>query len=236
MAIISADWHAPANIHTAITTKLSWPSHDLPRPVQISDLSNANAALISLLSLPQAPCWLLQQHTTTVCELPYNEPPIADASFTTANNTVCIVTTADCLPVLISSKDGSCIAAVHAGWRGLCHGIIENTVHALPEPAANLLIWLGPCIGPTHFEVGADVFTAFCRLHPGDKIAFKPIGIGKWLADLYLLAQLRLERLGVLAKNIYVSHFCTYSDEEKFYSYRRDQGKTGHIASLIWKS
>jgi YfiH family protein len=139
--------------------------------------------------------------------------------------------TADCLPVLICNRDGTRVAAAHAGWRGLHAGIIANAVHILASDAADLMVWLGPAIGPGAFEVGPEVVQAFTDLNPENAAAFEQTDERHWLCDLYQLARFELARLGVAA--IYGGSECTYSDKARFYSYRRD-GKTGRMASLIW--
>jgi hypothetical protein len=208
----------------------------------ISIARNRNE-LYKVLDLPCEPTWLYQSHSTKVVRL-YEDTKFnqdADASYTTVDHKICVVLTADCLPLLFCAKDGSAVSAVHAGWRGLANGIIETTISTLlhfgkcrPE---NLLVWLGPAIGPGLFEVGEDVRAtfiehsvkakkAFTRLPSLDKTADK-----KWLADLYMLARQRLDDMGV--SDIFGGGFCTATQYEKFYSYRRD-GNTGRMASLIW--
>ncbi len=140
--------------------------------------------------------------------------------------------TADCLPVLFCNKAGSQVAAAHAGWRGLLDGILENTLAKFSDDPESILVWMGPAIGPTAFEVGQEVYEAFCAQQPSAQSAFKKTGQdGKWLANLYALASLRLKQRGI--RNIYGGEFCTFSDEERFFSYRRD-GVCGRQASCIW--
>ena len=138
---------------------------------------------------------------------------------------------ADCLPVLFCDRAGSVVAAAHAGWRGLAGGILEATVAAMPVPPGDILAWMGAAIGPQAFEVGDDVRDVFIAQHPETDAAFTPHGPGKWLADIYRLARIRLNRVGVQA--IYGGGRCTFSESEIFFSYRRD-GVTGRMASLIW--
>jgi len=155
----------------------------------------------------------------------------ADASFSETANTVCAVMTADCLPVLICNRKANKVAAAHAGWRGLADGVIETTVAALNERHSELLVWLGPAIGPQAFEVGEDVRELFVENQPKSIEAFKQNRPGHYLADIYKLARLRLENMGIEA--VYGGEYCTFTDAERFYSYRRD-GTTGRQASLIW--
>jgi YfiH family protein len=138
---------------------------------------------------------------------------------------------ADCLPVLLADRNGTTVAAAHAGWRGLAAGVIENTVRAFAMPAHNLLAYLGPAIGPAAFEVGAEVRDAFVAADPAAARAFHPYKPDKWLADLFLLARQRLERAGV--SGIYGGGQCTLSDPARFYSHRRDK-VSGRMAALIW--
>ena len=144
---------------------------------------------------------------------------------------VCAVLTADCLPVLFCDRQGTRVAAAHAGWRGLAGGVLESTVEALAVAPGQLLVWLGPAIGPQAFEVGAEVRRAFVEQHAEAGDAFVTQTNGRWLADLYRLARIRLRALGVNA--VYGGEFCTFSDPERFFSYRRDQ-VTGRMATLIW--
>lgn len=223
MKFIQPNWPAPASVFAYTTIKEAQLNYQ-PRPDQ---------ALSSLLNLPSYPIWIDQKHTNVVVEATLeNKNKIADASFTAKPQTVCIVLTADCLPLLICNKQGTQVAAIHAGWRGLAQGVIEQTIHAMNQPPQDLLVWLGPAIGPNKFEVGEDVFHAFVSHHAESKLAFNPHTPGKWLANLYLLAKMKLNSLGIM--QIYGGDFCTYTQDNLFYSYRRDQGKTGRMASLIW--
>lgn len=144
---------------------------------------------------------------------------------------VCAVLTADCLPLLLTDRAGTRVAAVHAGWRGLVAGVIEATVARLKVPPGDLLVWLGPAIGANAFEVGGEVRACFLAADAQAAAAFTPLGGEKWLADIYLLARQRLAALGVA--RVWGGELCTYQDPERFYSYRRD-GVTGRMASLIW--
>ncbi|BCB27752.1 laccase domain protein [Sulfurimicrobium lacus] len=156
----------------------------------------------------------------------------ADGSVARKSGVVCAVLTADCLPVLLCDRAGTVVAAAHAGWRGLADGVVEAAVAAMAVEAGEVLAWLGPAIGPQAFEVGGEVRQIFMEHDPAADSAFVPsVNAGKWLADIYLLARQRLARIGVSA--VYGGDCCTYSDAERFYSYRRD-GVTGRIASLVW--
>lgn len=224
MKYIQPNWPVLPHIKAYTTLRTSWGKYEP---------SETRSALKELLQLPDEPIWLTQKHGIHVIEAtPQNREKVADASFTTQKNRVCVVQTADCLPILICHKEGTHVAAIHAGWRGLVGGIIEATIHTLGQPSHDLLVWLGPAIGPQKFEVGRDVFAAFVNHSPDSASAFTAYKADKWLANLYELAHLRLSKLGI--SHIFGGDYCTYSQEDLFFSYRRDQGKTGRMASVIW--
>lgn len=183
-------------------------------------------------ALPSSPVWLEQVHGTTVLSLdggPYASKR-ADASYSRTPGTVCAVMTADCLPVLFCNLDGTEVAAAHAGWRGLCEGVLEETVSHFSDKPGNILAWLGPAIGPTAFEVGPEVREAFMAKDAQADAAFRAQG-EKYFADIYQLARQRLANVGV--ERVYGGEYCTHSQPETFFSYRRD-GTTGRLASFIW--
>jgi YfiH family protein len=182
-------------------------------------------------SLPAEPGWLRQVHSARVVELGRDTHPEADAAFTRARGQVCAVLTADCLPVLFCDRAGSVVAAAHAGWRGLANGVLEATVAAMQVPPGEILAWMGAAIGPQAFEVGEEVREAFVARHPEAAAAFAPHAPGKWLADIYALARIRLGSVGVRA--VHGGGRCTFGEAETFYSYRRD-GVTGRMAALVW--
>jgi len=243
---IIPQWPAPANVRAITTTRIGGSSQGEFASMNLGDrtedsiiaIARNRNQLVKVLNLPDEPCWLYQSHSSKVIRL-YEDTASnqqADASYTTLPNKVCVVLTADCLPVLLCAKDGTSVAAIHAGWRGLADGIIEATISTLlhfgKSKPENLLAWLGPAIGPAVFEVGADVKDNFVRKAPEAEAAFTRIGAEeKWLADIYLLARQRLARMGV--SEVYGAGFCTAMQYEKFYSYRRDN-RTGRMASLIW--
>lgn len=182
-------------------------------------------------TLPGDPVWLNQVHGFQVIQADTTTGvPTADASFTRVAGTVCAVLTADCLPALFCARDGSVVAAAHAGWRGLAAGVLEATLAAMRVPRDDVIVWLGAAIGPDAFEVGSEVRDTFIANHPSAACAFKPHQ-QRWLADIYTLARIRLNGCGVRA--IYGGGLCTYSDAARFYSFRRD-GVTGRMATLIW--
>jgi YfiH family protein len=191
------------------------------------------ALLRTALALPAEPQWLNQVHGCTVVQTGglVTTGPDADAAITCRPGSVCAVLTADCLPLLICDRQGRRVAAVHAGWRGMAAGVIEATLGALGAPFGDFMAWLGPAIGPAAFEVGPEVRAAFLAADPEVASAFQAGPDGKWFADLFALARHRLARAGVT--QVYGGTACTYSDPERFFSYRRD-GVTGRMASLIW--
>jgi polyphenol oxidase len=194
----------------------------------------SNRALLNQW-LPNPPQWLSQVHGTTV--LNFDEKPqnlTADACVTSQAKVVCAVLTADCLPVLFCDVQNGVIGAAHAGWRGLVAGVLENTVIAMMQLGAHpkhTLAWLGPAIGPSQFEVGGEVRAQFIEDDASAITAFTPGHSDRFYADIYQLAWLRLQRVGV--RQISGGQFCTVSQADKFYSYRRD-GVTGRMASVIW--
>jgi YfiH family protein len=179
------------------------------------------------------PAWLSQVHGVRVVAADPAQVQEADASWTTTPGLACTVMTADCLPALFCDRAGSRVAAAHAGWRGLAAGVLEATVAALACAPEDLLVWLGPAIGPQAFEVGSEVRDAFVASHPQAASAFvASVNSGRLMADIYQLARIRLAACGVTA--VYGGGFCTHSDP-RFYSYRR-ASRTGRFASLIWLS
>lgn len=234
------DWPAPANVHAVTTLRTRGTSVGAYATFNLGDhvgdapaaVAANRAALHTVLALPRPPAWLQQVHGTRVVNAAEVAGPVAaDGSFATVPGPVCAILTADCLPVLLCTPAGDAVAALHAGWRGLLSGVIEAGVRALARPGELLLAWLGPAIGPRRFEVGDEVRAQFCAHDAAAAAAFIAIGDGKWLADIYSLARQRLAALGVTA--VYGGDFCTASDPQRFYSYRRD-GVTGRMASLIW--
>ncbi|WP_455205873.1 peptidoglycan editing factor PgeF [Kaarinaea lacus] len=240
---ILPQWPAPSRVHACVTTRVGGVSNASYAAMNLADHVNDDSEAVlenrrllkQRLDLPGEPAWLQQTHSTEVIKIDARQhyDPNADGSYTWDTNVVCAVLTADCLPLLLCDVHGQGVAAVHAGWRGLANGIIEQTVEKMGVIAGDLLVWLGPAIGPERFEVGADVLNAFCDNNPQAEKAFTKTAEDRWLADLYHLAKLRLGTLGVT--KIYGGDYCTYNDEALFYSYRRDK-TTGRMASLIWLS
>ncbi len=240
LKLIQPDWPAPAHVTAFSTTRLGglscapFDSLNLGDHVD-DDLHHVNGNRQNLTEqahLPNSPLWLTQTHSTTVISAKHwQEKIIADGITSHDVNQVCSVLTADCLPILICDKQGQQVAAVHAGWRGLTNGIIDNAIQQFTCMPQDILVWLGPAIGPDHFEVGQDVYDAFVTRSPQASSAFSMIGHEHYLADIYALARQNLCRLGV--ENVYGGQYCTVCDPMHFFSYRRD-GITGRMASLIW--
>jgi hypothetical protein len=231
-------WPAPANVRAMTTTRRRGRSGGAFADFNLADHVGDDPAAVAAnrarlrLHLPAEPLWLRQVHGVRCVVAEAAAPGIeADASVSFRPGTVCAVLTADCLPLLFCDVAGTVVAAAHAGWRGLAAGVIENTVAAMRRPGDELMAWLGPAIGPRAFEVGDEVRAAFLAHDAAAAAAFVPHGPGKWLCDLYRLARQRLEALGV--RRIAGADFCTASDADRFYSYRRD-GATGRMASVIW--
>jgi YfiH family protein len=195
------------------------------------------ARLRELLALNNEPAWLNQVHGVEVANLDVvssaGVPISADASVTSRIGTVCVVMVADCLPVLFSSRDGSRIAAAHAGWRGLISGVLEQSIQTLGVPGHELRAWVGPCISRQHFEVGEEVREEFVQLDAGASQHFERNPRGRWQADLIGLARRRLKARGIT--DISGGEWCTFADRGRFYSHRRD-GRGGRMAALIWRA
>jgi polyphenol oxidase len=238
---LNADWPAPPGVRVVSTYRGGGSSAAPYASLNLGDhvgdspavVVNNRRALTKAAGLPAEPQWLRQVHGVNVADL---DAPgsygTADAAITRRPLQVCAILTADCLPIAFAADSGDTVAAAHAGWRGLRAGVIEATVRAIGLSAPRLLVWLGPAIGPKHFEVGAEVREAFLALEPKDGDAFALNERGRFMADLYLLARRRLERLGI--SRIYGGGECTYSGGDRYFSHRRD-GLTGRQATLIWR-
>ena len=246
---VTPDWPAPKNVRALQTTRIGGfsavPYDSLNLGDHVGDaplVVRRNRMMLNTL-LPSEPVWLKQVHSTVVVDAAQAAcQPQADACVSAHPGAVCVVMTADCLPVLLCDDKGTVVGAVHAGWRGLCDGVIEQAVQAMAVPPNSLMAWLGPAIGAQAFEVGDEVRAAFVAAQPQAAAAFVRSharssadgGTGeKWLADIYQLARLRLNALGI--SRIYGGGLCTYTDHTQFFSYRRD-GVTGRMGTFIWLS
>jgi YfiH family protein len=235
-------WPAPAGVHAAFTLRhggvsagsfasLNLGTHVGDAPAAVA----ANRARVrAALALPAEPCWLEQVHGTHVVEAgdrAGQAPVTADASVSRVPGIVAAVQVADCLPVLLAARDGT-VAAAHAGWRGLVAGVLEATVARMGVPPRQTVAWLGPAISAAHFEVGAEVRSAFLAHDASAVAAFVPNARGRWQCDLTLLARQRLAQAGIEA--VSGGSWCTYADPGQFFSFRRD-GQCGRMAALIWR-
>ncbi|MEZ9517445.1 peptidoglycan editing factor PgeF [Vibrio splendidus] len=242
--MIIPDWNAPQNVKAFASTRFDGCStgayQGLNLGMHVGDdasLVESNRAWLKQQSkMPTVPVWLNQTHSTDVVTVlqPTADILDADGAYTTATGVVCSAMTADCLPVILTDTKGTQVAAVHAGWRGLAGGVLENAVAKFSNIDSNnqIIAWLGPAIGKDTFEVGNDVLDAFVRFDPQAKLAFKAKSEpGKWLANMSQLATQRLMKVGVTS--VADSNLCTYADSDAFYSYRRD-GITGRQATFIW--
>ena len=238
LQFIYPDWPAPAAVKAVVTTRRGgisqapYDSFNLGDHVgdQPEAVNQNRKMLKQALALLHEPYWLEQVHGCDVVRCDASQRR-ADAVMADQPGQVCAVLTADCLPVLLCNRAGTKVAAVHAGWRGLASGVIENAVTAMDTPADQLLAWMGPAIGPEQFEVGDEVRDAFVSFDEKAADAFVANRPGHWMADIYQLARLRMETLNL--GFVGGGEYCTVTDSERFYSYRRD-GVTGRMAALIW--
>ena len=238
-SLIYPDWPAPANVKALQTTRLGGistaPYDTLNLGLHVGDdpvRVNRNRQMLEPL-MPSEPVWLEQVHGTVVANADAAGCRVqADACVARHRGAVCVIMTADCLPVLLCDEDGTVVGAAHAGWRGLCDGVIEATVKEMGVAPQQLMAWLGPAIGPHAFEVGEDVRAAFMAHDAQAASAFIPLAAGgKYRADIVRLARQRLNALGIT--RISGGTFCTYHQKDKFFSYRRD-GVTGRMGTFIW--
>ena len=239
-SFITLDWPAPDNIRAVSTTRQGGFSQTPFDSLNLGDHVGDDSSLVlknreqlrTIIQAPEDPRWLNQVHGNQVIDSGDWQLDIkADAIFSQNSNHVCSIMTADCLPILLCNQQGSAVAAIHAGWRSLAGGIIEQTIQRFSCNSDSIMAWLGPAIGPSQFEVGQDVYDAFCQYSPSANHAFKATDDTHYLADIYLLARQRLLSEGVSA--IYGGDCCTVSDNQRFFSYRRDQ-QSGRMATLIW--
>jgi YfiH family protein len=233
-----ANWPAPPNITALSTTRLSGfsvePYNKNNLGFHVGDnadhVAQNRQQLKEILKLSAEPVWLEQTHSTT-CIIPENDSNRnADAAITRSKIHPLVILTADCLPITLCNKQGNEIAAIHAGWKGLFNGIVENTISKMNSNAADLLAWIGPAICQKCYEVGDEVYLAFTKKYPLSTKAFQPSG-SKWMANLSQIAELVLNLHGVSA--VYQSDLCTFELKNEFYSYRRE-AQTGRIGTLIW--
>jgi YfiH family protein len=235
---IIPDWPAPKRVRALVTTRMGGASRGPYASLNLGAHVGDDPAAVERnrerlrSALPADPVWLQQVHGTEVVD-GATAPPLAraDAAVARMRHVVCAVLTADCVPVLLAGRDGDVVAIAHAGWRGLAAGVIEAAVARMSVPAASVIAWLGPAIGPHAYEVGPEVRDAFVRRDAAATVAFAPRRDDRFLADLFMLARQRLAAAGVAA--VYGGNHCTYTEAERFYSYRRERA-TGRFASLVW--
>ena len=248
IAWLDADWPAPPGVRALTTTRYGLgvsqaPFDSFNLGIRCGDdpgavLENRRQLEVAL-GLPSAPHWLRQVHGVEVARFETPPPakpgesdePEVDAAVTTTPGSVLAILTADCLPVVFAARDGSEVAAAHAGWRGLADVMLEATVAEMKTPASDIVAWLGPAAGPDAYEIGEEVFDAFVSGDAGAVVAFAPTRPGHWKVDLYALARRRLAAVGVT--DVHGGGLCTISDPARFFSHRRDQ-RSGRIATLAW--
>lgn len=238
MKTFLANWPAPKNITALSTSRLSgfsqapYDSNNMGLGVGDNEehvLKNRQQ-LVEVLQLPGEPQWLHQTHNT-YCVIAEEDPNRnADAAITRSPNHPLVILTADCLPIMLCNEKGTEVAAIHAGWKGLVRGIIENTLDKMVSPESEILAWIGPSICQKCYEVGEEVYQTFTHTYPMSRQAFLPVH-GKWLANLPLIAEIILNSKGI--KGVYQSELCTFELKNELYSYRRTS-QTGRIATLIW--
>ena len=238
---ITPNWPAPLNVQALVTTRnggiSTGPYASFNLGSHVGDKPHiVNQNRVKLLKiLPNEPKWLNQVHGSTPIWVDNNTNTLkGDAALSKTCNIVCAILTADCLPILLCDETGTVVGIIHAGWRGLVAGVIEQTIAEMNKNGGEIMAYLGPAIGPDYFEIGEEVRHSFIKQDKMSASAFTPYNGAnskKWLANIFLLARQRLARAGVT--EIYSHEECTYSNSDKFYSYRRD-GNTGRMASLIW--
>lgn len=241
---LAANWHAPPHIHAGTTMRyggISSPPYDhlnLATHVKddINDVMVNRERLVQQLRLPKEPVWLNQVHGTSVIQIDSKvdlelTDKTADGSYTTKANNICVVMTADCLPVLLCDDEGTQIAAIHIGWRGFSKNLITAALDKFTCSHDKIFAWLGPCISADHYEIDATVYNASRKMFASAEECFIETRAGHWLMDLKQLVSNQLTNLEV--EHVYTSPYCTYSDQIRFFSHRRD-GITGRMASLIW--
>lgn len=238
--LITPDWPAPHWVKAYTTTRnggfsdAPYNSLNLADHVgdNLNDVSKNRKLLQKNLHLRKPIIWLKQIHGNIIISADHPTDCLeADAIYSRTKQTICAIQTADCLPVLVCSSSSYCVAAVHAGWKGLSAGILETTMDTLALPPNDILVWLGPAISPKAFIVGEEVLKTFVENDSTAISAFEPLGNKQWQANLYKLAQQRLHKLGITA--IFGGNYCTFSDKDRFFSFRRDK-ITGRMLSLIW--
>lgn len=243
LSFIYPSWPAPKNIHAVSTTRLGgfslppFSSFNLASHVgdDLEAVKKNRILLKETLTLPIEPLWLEQVHSTTMIEAHHPMSTTGDGAFTHQRNVVCVILTADCLPIFLCNRSGSEVAVIHGGWRGLANGIIQKALTYFHPPSTEIMAWLGPAISNAHYEVGQEVYDAFIQTYPELKStqALTPSKNHSfhWQLSLSAIASFQLQQQGVSL--IFQDDYCTYEKSDLFYSYRREK-KTGRMANLIW--
>lgn len=238
MSTLKPEWELPPNVRALYSTRAGGVSQSPYDTFNLAehvgddpDRVKRNRDLLLSQQLPSQPCWLTQTHSTTVVTLESDQNRQADAAITRQIDKVAVVMTADCLPILLCNQAGTEVAAVHAGWRGLLDGVVQETISTMESSADQLLAWIGPAISQPKFEVGDEVRLAFIDKDASADHRFVFNRPEHWLCDLPGLGYDLLDHLGVA--NITLSNLCSYTSNENFFSYRRN-AITGRMASLIW--
>ncbi|QIL21406.1 peptidoglycan editing factor PgeF [Thermomonas sp. HDW16] len=241
---IDADWPAPPGVRALTTTRYGLGVSAAPFDTFNLGLRSGDEIEAALenrrqlevaLGLPSAPRWLKQVHGVDVVIEPDFDEPEADAAVTSETGKVLAILTADCLPVVFAARDGSEIAAAHAGWPGLSTGMLEATLAAMRAPAAQLQAWIGPAAGPQRYEIGDEVRERFMAHDKRAAMAFVATRPGHWWVDMFAIARMRMADAGIDPQHIHGGGVCTISDSLRFFSHRRDQ-RTGRMATLVWMS
>jgi hypothetical protein len=232
------DWSAPAHVRAFVTTRAGGVSKGDYASMNLGYGSGDDAGHVARNraivreKLPSEPRWMKQVHGTHAVHIDRaDDQPTADAAVTSHAGRVAVVLTADCMPLFLCDDSGTRVAVAHAGWRGMAAGLIESTVQAMQADPAHVMAWMGPAIGPDAFEVGREVREAFVAVDAAADRAFRAHQPGKYMADLYALARQRLARAGV--ERIHGGGFCTYHENERFFSYRRKRA-SGRMGAFIW--
>lgn len=243
--LVQPDWPQPDSVHAIVTTRkggeslapydsLNLAQHVADNEQRVVQNRDKVSQEVRANDEKYQWQWLEQIHSSDVIKLDQQVAvPKADGLITSTSKLICCVLTADCLPILLCNEEGTEVAIAHGGWRGLMDGIVANTIASMDSHPASVMAWLGPAIGPCHFEVGEEVRLQFQTAESKSKVLdyFEPNGSQKYLADLYGIARMQLNNLGVTL--VFGGSHCTYCDEQNFYSYRRD-GVTGRMLSAIW--
>jgi hypothetical protein len=232
---IVPEWPAPSNVFALSTTRNLGPGREIDFSTRNPHVAAARRELRRFV--PREPLWLAQVHGSVIAsaDAAPSRAPQADGAVARSVGNACAILTGDCLPVLYASRDGTVVAAAHAGWRGLLAGVLEAALDAMRVDPESVLAWLGPAIGPAAFEVGNDVYGAFHAHDPATQACFDAVREGKWRADLYALARQRLARAGV--QGIYGGGRCTFTERDAFYSYRRGGADAARrMATVIWRT